>query len=201
MIHVDPVYRPLIAHLDLAAIEASADPTYAVDRSFVIRALNSAYLEFGRANGHPLVGHDHGLGCPLFASMDPPAREFYVRAYMTALAEHRPFHQDYECSSPAVFRRFRLSAYPLPGGSGLMISNHLVHEAPCGLRPTAVSEVHTTAEGVIVQCCHCRKVQNHVAPNTWDWVPDLVSERHPDVSHTFCPACLEHYYPEAAEMA
>jgi hypothetical protein len=201
MLLIDPAFRPRIAHLDLEAIEASADPTYAVDHDFVIRAVNSAYLEFGRANGHPEVAHDHALGCPLFAAMDPPAREFYVRTYLQVLQGGEPFHQDYECSSPAVYRRFRLSAYPLPAHGGLLISNHLAFESPVQRDPVPVGGAHRTRDGLIIQCCHCRKVQNQVAPNTWDWVPDLVAERHLDVSHSLCPACLAHYYPELSESA
>ncbi len=64
-----------------------------------------------------------------------------------------------------------------------------------------MGDAHLTEDGLIIQCCHCRKVQNQVVPDTWDWVPELVAERHLNVSHSFCQNCFAHYYPDIVASA
>jgi hypothetical protein len=195
MKHLDPSFRDTVAELDLEAIESSADPTFLVDRSFVIRGYNTAYVAFARVNGLATVESDFGLGCQLLTSMASPAREYYDDAFSKVLREHEVFHHDYECSSADTLRRYRLSAYPLPEGGGLVISHHLIHESPHDRPEADFGAQHVSPTGVVVQCSHCRKVQDHRTPNTWDWIPDLVREPRDNVSHTFCRHCLAHFYP------
>ncbi|MEZ4386312.1 MAG: PAS domain-containing protein [Candidatus Krumholzibacteriia bacterium] len=199
MLLLDPTFQDHLQHLDLEVLETSADPTYAVDRRYVIRAANPAYLGFGRDNGLADVDTSAGLGCSLLDAMGEPAREFYHHAFAAALESGEPFHHDYECSSPDLFRLFRLSAYPLPTSAGLLISHHLTHERAHDRPTTEPGPQHVSPDGVVSQCCHCRKVRNWAAPESWDWVPALVATMDPRTSHTFCDGCLRHYYRDVLE--
>lgn len=186
-----------IADLDIAAIATSADSTIITDDDLVIRAYNQAYLTFAHANGLLNPERRCGIGCSLLAGSNEPARSFYTQAFQTVLAEHGAFHQDYECSSPTERREFRLSAYATVSGQALVISHHLVIAEPI---PTtdqvAYSPAHCSPDGFVIQCCHCRKVRNFTANERWDWVPSCVESMPNNVSHTFCPRCFDHYYPD-----
>jgi hypothetical protein len=193
---LDPDFSQHLAHLDLRAIETSADATYAVDDGLVIRAVNPAFVDFGLRNGFPDVRERSGPGSQLLAAIDDPARAHLREKLRSVLANGEPWHHTYLCSSPEVFRRFRQSVYPLPERRGLLVSNHLVAEAPSPDRAIDLNAYHVSPRGVIVQCCHCRKVRNWSRVEGWDWVPSLVAQVDPRVSHSYCEHCLHHYYPD-----
>lgn len=183
--------------LDLGSIAASADPMLIVDRNMILRAYNAAYVAFAAANGLPDIEQRFGVGSDMLAAFSEPARTFYGDAYRRVLDEQNTFHQRYECSSPSQRRLFLLSAYASVGGKSLVIAHHLTIEEPIPITDQqAISTTHCSPEGFVIQCCHCRKVRNFLAPDRWDWVPDLIAQRPSNVSHTFCPRCFDHYYPD-----
>lgn len=189
-----------VGDLDIAAIAASNDSTIIADHGLAIRAYNHAYLAFAHANGLRDLEPRYGLGCNLLTACSEPARTFYAQTFRTVLAQRGVFHQDYECSSPTERREFRLSAYATVSGQALVISHHLLIAEPIpNTDRIASSAAHCSPEGFIIQCCHCRKVRNFTATDRWDWVPSCVENLPDNVSHTFCPRCFDHYYPDVAE--
>jgi len=193
----DAEFLVSVPEIDIASIAASADSTIITDHAFVIRAYNQAYLAFAHANGLQDPERRCGLGCDLLAGCSEPARAFYAQAFRTALEERSVFHQDYECSSPTERRQFHLSAYATASGQALVVSHHLVIAEPIPITDrVAYSAAHCSPDGFIIQCCHCRKVRNFTAANRWDWVPSCVESLPDNVSHTFCPRCFDHYYPD-----
>lgn len=193
----DADFLAQLTDLDLESIAASADPMLIVDRELVIRAYNRAYVDFADANGLTDIEQRFGLGSDILAAFSEPARTFYAEAYHCVLAEQRAFHQRYECSSPTQRRLFLLSAYASVGGKSLVIAHHLTVEEPIPIDDQqARSATHCSPDGLVVQCSHCGKVRNFLAPDRWDWVPELIAQRPSNVSHTFCPRCFDHYYPD-----
>jgi hypothetical protein len=81
-----------------------------------------------------------------------------------------------------------------------MCTHHLIAEEPPESEPIRASAEelrarYTNAEGMIVQCCHCRMTRRRDDRHTWDWVPSFV-ERQPDnLSHGLCQPCFRLHYP------
>lgn len=193
----DAEFLAQLSDLDLGSIAASDDAMLIVDRDLIIRAYNRAYVTFAAANGLPDIEQRFGLGSDILAAFSEPARTFYAEVYRRVLSEQNTFHQRYECSSPSQRRLFLLSAYASVGGKALIIAHHLTIEEPIPVSDQqALAGTHCSPEGFVIQCCHCRKVRNFLAPDRWDWVPELVAQRPTNVSHTFCPRCFDHYYPD-----
>ena len=44
---------------------------------------------------------------------------------------------------------------------------------------------------LIRQCCHCRRVHHD-----GEWVARQVDESKMNITHGFCPACMEEHYPD-----
>jgi hypothetical protein len=76
-----------------------------------------------------------------------------------------------------------------------MITNHLVHQKQMVLPGESAGACYFGKDGTVIQCCHCRKIRNNDGVEQWDWVPEWVEHPNPKTSHTFCPHCLEFYYP------
>lgn len=191
-----PDFKEEIAYLDLDAIESSNDTTYVIDTGFVVRAFNSAYVRFGQENDCPDVEEKFGIGFDLREAITGPAKDYYEKKYQEAIDKNKPLSFEYECSSPEEYRLLYQSAYPILNGKGLLISNHVNLCCEHKSEPFELGDAHKTAEGFIVQCSHCRKIQNQHGENQWDWIPSLVSNPYHDTSHTFCQNCLDHYYPD-----
>lgn len=194
---LDAGFATNLAGLDVAEIAASADSVLVVDADLTIRGYNRSYLAFALANGQADIVDRYGVGSSLVSAISEPARSFYARVFSEAIAHREAFHQCYACPSPREHREFRLSAYPLAGGTGLLLCHHLVASSPIAeVEMVAKSGAHRSPDGLIVQCCHCRKVRNFEVDHRWDWVADFVEHRPAAVSHTFCPRCLDFYYPD-----
>lgn len=197
---LDEAFAPCLVGLDLAEIAASSDSILVVDADLRIRGYNRTYLAFARANGQVDIAERYGIGRLLLDAFSEPARSFYARVFTEAIARHEAYHQCYECPSPRMHREYRLSAYPIAGGHGLLLCHHLVASSPISAdEAVAESSAHRSPDGFIVQCCHCRKVQNFQVGQRWDWVTDLVERQADQVSHTFCPRCLDFYYPDPGD--
>jgi|GEM_PF-660654 len=197
---LDATFSGALTGLDLADIAASPDPTLVVDGDLLIRGYNQAYIDFAHANGLPAIEANFGVGTSLLAAFSEPARALYAQAYRNALDRQEVFHQSCECSSPSEYREYLLSAYPIAKGIGLLLCHHLVAADPIPMSERrARSPEHLSPNDLIVQCCHCREVRNFQHENRWDWVPDLIKQMPTNVSHTFCPRCLDHYYPDLGE--
>lgn len=53
----------------------------------------------------------------------------------------------------------------------------------------AVEARYLGADGMILQCSHCRRVRGP-SPHAWDWIPRFVALPHPNTSHVICPSCV-----------
>jgi hypothetical protein len=183
--------------VNLVDIVGSSDTILMVDRDLMIRRHNRTHIDFACANGEPDIESRHGIGSALLSAFTEPVRSFYERAFGHVLANGEVFHQSYDCSAPGEYRAFRLSAYPIAQDKGLLLCHHLVVAAPIPLGEMVIRlAAHLSPDHFIVQCCHCRKVENFEYEKRWDWVPDLVEHQAVNISHTFCPRCLDHYYPD-----
>jgi hypothetical protein len=194
-LYIDPAFEQALASLDLPSIDASPDTIYVVDPELRLRAYNDAWVRFARDNGAEGLLGSYGLGEPIVRAFPEPVRRYYRDAYREVLARTSRFEQIYECSSAEQVRRFHQTAYPLPGGRGLVIAHHLVVELARVEDARSVGRLEVRSGQLITQCCHCRTVCDPANPERWVWVPDLVRKPARNISHGLCPRCFDFYYP------
>src|SRR6185312_8224703 len=113
-------------------------------------------------------------------------RRFYNDVFSIAQAP-RIVKFDYDCSSPDLYRCFRMEVVFLRRYGGFLINNALRLEKPhhdVGNVVFAPDSFRYEGEnGLIVMCCNCRKTRRHEERNTWDWVPDHFQRASTTVSH------------------
>jgi hypothetical protein len=133
-------------------------------------------------------------------SVPAPLKPFFEDGYRKALSAGQTWEHCYECSSPAVYRQFRMAVYPAPAGDGLVVVNSLAVERPHDggeLKASLPNEaVYADRHGITTMCCHCRRVRRPEQVEVWDWVPAYVEKPPHGVSHGLCMVCLSLYYPE-----
>ena len=195
-LQIDPTFREAIAYLDLTSIAVSRDVTFIVDKHLILRAFNGAWTAFAMQNDGATIIDRFPLGAAIDAVFPVVLKDYFRSAYATALRTHTPFELDYECSSVDQLRHFHQSAYPLVDAAGLVIANHLIESRPHTQRVHAFTQRLIDANGLIAQCCNCRKLRDPEDETSWWWVPEAVARTFPNTSHSICPRCYDFYYPE-----
>jgi hypothetical protein len=195
---IDESFRHHLISLSMEAFDLSADVTYIVDQELRLRGYNEAWRQFALKNGGAEVLEQYTFGRSILDAMSPEPRAFYENAYRRALQNRGRFDQRFECPSATVYRNLQQSAFPLVDACGLVVTNHLVEDRPMDDAGNLPSVQYLSDQGLVVQCCHCRRVEDQVVSNKWDWVPQWVDRSPPATSHTFCPACHDFYYRSLA---
>lgn len=193
---VDREFQKQIDYIDLESIKKSQDVICIVDHDLRLRAFNDAWVAFAENNGGGSITRQYPLGSVITDAGEEPIKSYIRKKYRHAIALKKPFEMSYECSSSALMRLFRLSAYPLVGQRGLVISHHLVKECP---HEETVQEFHqqfVNREGLIIQCQNCRKIRDPQNKNSWLWVPSLLEKNSINFSHSICDRCMDYYYPD-----
>ncbi len=196
---IDVGFITLLTGHDLGRMKETPDVIFIMDREFVLRAFNPAWEAFALSNNGDSTLKRYGLGSLVPAAFPAFLRGYYTGLYNKVLVSGKRVDLEYECSSDNVYRKFHQSLYPLKDGAGVVVSNHLVVEKPQQETPSEFAGRHRNKEGIIVQCCHCRRTKDPSQPDKWDWIPDFVREIPEKTSHGFCSRCLEFYYPGLSE--
>jgi hypothetical protein len=203
--HVDADFEHLLG-CRFRMEELASDPAsvFGLWPDLRLAYVNPAWTTFAAANGgQPEIAHSWGLGARYLDAIAQPLRPFYrgllARAPEPESSRH-PLAHEYECSSATEFRKFSMQVYALPGRAGFIVVKSLVVEVPHDPveRPPHEADParYVDARGVIVQCCHCRRVQRGDDPTRWDWVPAWVERSPSATSHGICATCFEYYYPD-----
>ncbi len=178
-----------------------SDPAviFVLDSDFRLRYCNEAWDRFAMENGAvPQALRDRQIGRSVMEAMPAPLKRFYARLYAQVLFVEPSADHEYECSSAEIFRRFHMSVQRLDvagESSFLLVVNSLLVEEPFE-RPSALysSDALRQEDGLITMCCHCRRTRVPGGEDLWVWVPGLVREMPPDVSHGICPICFDIHY-------
>jgi len=166
---------------------------YALDENFLIVRCNPAWDTFALENNGSRVKQKQVLGLCLFAVIPRDLFPFYDAGFQSARRRGRWQH-DLDCSSARVLRRLRMTVAPF--GSGLLIRNVPLQDT---LAPSSEAHGQWGDYGPgITMCCHCRRTENKKT-NIWQWVPEFLEQRPPDLRSRLCPACWAYHYGEAEE--
>ncbi|MCU0662582.1 MAG: hypothetical protein MUC50_09685 [Myxococcota bacterium] len=201
MVTLDDTFEPRLGQFDRAALDSSADSVVGLWPDLTIAYCNGGWHAFAERNGAETAIRDSwGLGRRIVDAVSGPLQRFYEERYLRALRGRDPWHHDYECSSPAQFRKFHSIAYPLKDSAGLLVVHALVeqrpHEQDSAVAPPPRLDWYEDHNGFIHQCGHCRRVQRLRESEQWDWVPSWVAKCPENTSHGLCSLCLDFYYPE-----
>lgn len=188
----------VLAPFHVAALDAMADTVVALTPDRRIVYVNPAWIAFGVANGGLQSADGEAVGRDLLLDTPLTLWPFYDRLLAAASATGEVRVHDYECSSPARHRTFRMLVHPCPSGA-LVIVHSLLRETPHdgdGYPP--LDSLYRGADDMIVQCANCRRIRRPMtgtdASAQWDWVPAYVAQMPPRTSHALCVLCVQFYY-------
>jgi hypothetical protein len=195
-LHADPAFVGHLAPFDIDALEADLGTTYGLWPDLTLAYFNPAWLKFAHGNrGEPQISTLWPLGRCILDALADPIRQFFLENYQRCLKEQRPWVHFYECSSAQLYREAQMTAFPVGDGDGLLIVNSIRRELEHSrVAQAAVDETYRSKEGIVTQCCHCRRVRRAGDHLVWDWVPDWVEVHPPKTSHGLCAPCLGYYY-------
>jgi len=186
-------------HFDLDFIRSSPAVIYGLWPDLRLAFLNQGWFRFAAENGgEPSISQGWPIGRCLLEAVPSILRDFYADGFHSCMEARRPWHHTYECSSAAVLRWFRMTAFPLERGRGLLVIHSPVAEFPSiGRRtvPNAVEADYRDADALIRQCAYCRRVQRR-RDGEWDWVPEWVHSTPLKTSHGICKPCHDFHLAE-----
>jgi hypothetical protein len=173
---------------------------YVVDKNYTIVDYNEGYKLFAIANEGEDILEKWPIGSNILLSVPDIIRDFIKKMYDDVLHNNKTIEHEYDCHSPTVFRRFKMRILPLYDKFAL--NEHALIESsalsqPCELSDSDIKSKFIDGNGIIHQCCHCRKIQSSSDLNNWQWVVSLIkrnSKYSGKVSHTICPVCMFHYF-------
>jgi uncharacterized protein YbaR (Trm112 family) len=179
----------------MRSVADRADAAYALARDFRIIHVNLGFRRFALANGgeHLCKSWD---GLSAIDAIAPVLRPFYVAAFENAWQTGQPWDHEYECSSPELYRRFHLVAYPVQRQFLVIVHSRTVEVAHT--RSVCAPDVRAyEVDGFIKMCSHCRRVRNLSETERWDWVPAYLCNEIQNVSHGLCNPCAEFYWTDS----
>lgn len=194
----DPAFRPLLNEFADGTLESTPAVVYGVWPDLTLAYLNPAWFAFAQENqGEPTISRDWTVGRSILSAIPPPILPFFQTHYARCIGESRPWEHVYECSSPEVFRKFHMKAFPLGKAEGVLFVHSLVVESPV-LASEAMPhlEQYVTRHGLVIQCCHCRRFRRGESSVAWDWIGAWVTKTPAKVSHGICETCFGFYYNE-----
>lgn len=197
---LDPEFAPMLEGVSLDALEADPATIVGTWADGRIGYLNPAYQAFADAAGAKELCVHWGLGSSVHAAVPEPLRSFYVGLFDRALATLEPITHEYECPSPTLARTYALRLHPLAGGRGILMSQRLVVARPHAETSPAEPDNYRGANGIVVQCMHCRRVRRALDHARWDLVPEYVARAPEGTSHGVCSLCLEYHYGAVARV-
>jgi hypothetical protein len=185
-------------------LDTSRDSACGLWPDLSIAWVNRAWQRFGETNGAGRGGV-WGVGRSFLDGVGTPLREYYRAHLVDVLESGHPWESEYECSSPHLFRLFRMSVETVGDARALLVRHQRVvqrpHDRSCVRPQPADACTYVDEHGLIAQCVHCRRVRRAGRAEHWDWVP-LGVEAVPDhASGSLCPQCLATRYPDFVRSA
>jgi hypothetical protein len=168
---------------------------FALDPELRIVDCNEAWDRFAAENGGQGLDRAHLMGRSVLDAAPEPLKQLLQEGYRQALVSHQPWEYCYECSSPTMYRTFRMVVYPDPDGTDLLVVNSLTVEKRHDRQVCFPEEIlHVDQDGVVTMCCNCRRTRRVKQKAVWDWVPSYVEAPPTLISHGICAVCLELLY-------
>lgn len=178
------------------------NPIYIIDREYKIVDFNNGYKRFAIENEGEDILLKWPIGSNILSSIPDIIRNEIKKMYDDVIVKNTVIEREYDCHSPTVFRRFKMRI--LPFMNGFALHEHCLIESSqlsgaYELSDGDIESGYIDINGIIHQCCYCRRIQSNADINNWVWVVPLIKRNNnflSNISHTICPVCFLHYYPE-----
>lgn len=202
MTPIDNQFEHLLSVTKVDDLNNRTHVTYGLWPDYTLAFLGQGWFEFAKANdSYREITSQWGLGKSVLDATPPQLRPFYKNLYDRCIEDYElmklPIQLDFECSSPLVYRSFRMTVYPLQG-QGVLIVNNLLRQCDHSEIGTISHEAsisnYSQPDGMIYQCCVCRKIRHARNWSRWDWVPEWVEEIPANTSHVVCGMCVQFYF-------
>jgi hypothetical protein len=184
------------------ALDVTGNVACVLDTDLQIVYCNPAWDQFATLNAGEHAMRDFVIGTNLLKVVPKELRQFYFQMFVGARDTAQVAGLDYECSSPIMYRRFRMEVRPLYVPDLFMVVHSLCFEHNHGPdRPEHPADDQlylNPGTGLIVNCAHCRRTRRVGEPEVWDWVPAYIGSGAPlqHISHGLCRTCYAYFYPE-----
>ena len=188
--------RTLPPELPGEILEAAPYACFVLTDALAFVYCNAAWDRFALQNGGGVqVLAAQIISRNLLDFIPSELKDYHTDLFVKARSLGRSVSHDYECSSPAAFRRFRMHIYPMQAGRGFAVINSLTVERPHDRVSWAPDDgVYRNSNGLIRMCANCRRTNRVGRPDAWDWVPAYMEHTRRDITHGVCPVCEEYYY-------
>jgi hypothetical protein len=191
-------FERLLENFHPDVLELTDETIYGLWPDLTLAYFNRGWSNFASANGgEPEISTNWPIGCLAKNAIAPVLQPFFEQNFASCLEVGKPWEHYYECSSAERDRVFLMMTYPLGKAQGLLIVNSLIQDAASSRSACEPIEARYRSEqGLITQCCRCRRVLRSGNTRAWDWVPDWVKACPPETSHGLCEPCFGFYYPQ-----
>ena len=183
----------------MQALHRTSAVAYMLNSEFRIIYFNPAWKRFAEGNGAPQLTSQSVIGSDLFDVIPEVLRSFYSDAFREVMATGRVWEKSYECSSPTLFRMFRMRIHLVKPQNWFVVTNSLlVERSHTRMMFSANSNEYMDANGFITVCAHCRCSRRTNNPDQWDFVPEYLEPAlnyAARFSHGLCPVCHAYFYP------
>ena len=112
----------------MQALHRTSAVAYMLNSEFRIMYFNPAWKRFAEANGAPQLTSQSVIGSDLFDVIPEVLRSFYSDAFREVMATGRVWEKSYECSSPTLFRMFRMRIHLVKPPDWFVVTNLLAAE-------------------------------------------------------------------------
>lgn len=180
----------LVDGIDLDALVAPGDSAYLLTPDLVLVGYSHGYVDFARENGRRNITAISPFGTRLTEAMREPLATTYREIYQRVLRTGESHAHSFECSSPAVYRRFRQIAYRVGGGRALLVVNTPEIVRPFVLEGTPVVSDYRGADGGLTECGQCRRLKDPLS-GRWDHVAAHVADPDDGARQDICPHCRD----------
>jgi hypothetical protein len=175
---------------------------YVVDQMYNIVDYNDGYKMFAIENDGEDILDRWPIGSNIMSSIPEILRDTMKRMYDDVILNKKIIEHEYDCHSATVFRRFKMRILPFMNGFALHEHCQIESSQLNGAYELSDGDIesgYVDKNGLVHQCCHCRRIQSCTDGNNWVWVISLINRNRtfaPRISHTICPVCMLHHYPD-----
>lgn len=178
--------------LTRSTLETDPSIIYVLKDDLRIIYCNPAWDRFALENGGDTLIRANVLGTNVMDVLPQSIFQFYQGAFHQVISTGTSWAHDYECSSPRLYRIFRMQILRL-SGSHLLVMNspkieelHLADDLASNADAAYIDE-----HGILTLCCNCRRARRVDAADqeVWNWVPRFIARPPEKVSHGLCKIC------------
>jgi hypothetical protein len=185
--------KDLPSNMPLSVLENNPSACYTLGADLEITYCNPAWNRFAADNGGVNLLADKVLHRPVLEFFTPVMSDYYAELFARARQKREMQCQEYECSSPEIFRFFRMQIYPFKNGFAVVNSLHAKKaHSQQGLQP--FDHIYLQSNALLRICSNCRRTCRNDESGQWDWVPAYLNPDLKNTTHGICAVCLEYFY-------